>query len=79
MTLLLTVQCAVLFTSHALPIPQLALYAIVGLPFMPTLALLAVISTHFFHRTGRIWPGALINTLLIGWFLVGSTATQAAL
>jgi hypothetical protein len=46
---------------------------------VPALALLAVISTHFFHRTGRIWPGALINTLLIGWFLVGSTATQAAL
>ncbi len=79
MTLLLAVQYAVLFTSHALLIPQLALYTIVGLPFVPAPALIAVISTHLFHRTGRIWPGALINTLLIGWFLAGSTATQAAL
>jgi uncharacterized membrane protein YGL010W len=79
MTLLLAVQYAVLFTSHALPIPQLALDTIVGLPFVPALALIAVISTYLFHRIGRIWLGALINTLLIGWFLVGSTATKAAL
>jgi hypothetical protein len=41
--------------------------------------LIAIVSTYFFHRTGRVWTGALINTLLTGWFLVGSTATQAAL
>jgi pimeloyl-ACP methyl ester carboxylesterase len=79
MTVLLAVQYAVLFTSNTLPIPQLALYAIVGLPFVPALALIAIISTYFFHRTGRLWVGALVNTLLIGWFLVGSTATHATL
>jgi hypothetical protein len=45
----------------------------------PSLALIAIVSTYFFHRTGRVWTGALINTLPVGWFLVGSTATQAAL
>lgn len=79
MTVLLALQYGALFASNSLPIPQLALYAIVGLPFVPALALIAIVSTYFFHRTGRVWTGALINTLLIGWFLVGSTATQAAL
>ncbi|MFC5369171.1 alpha/beta hydrolase family protein [Salinirubrum litoreum] len=79
MALLLALQYGVLFTSNALPIPQLALYAIVGLPFVPALPLIAVVSTYFFHRTGRVWTGALVNALLITWFLVGSTATQAVL
>ncbi|WP_246986092.1 alpha/beta fold hydrolase [Halorientalis marina] len=77
--LLVAVQYVPLFTGNALLLPQLALYAIVSLSFVPVLAAVAVISTYFYHRTGRVWTGAFVNALLLAWFLVAGTATHAVL
>ncbi|RXK47236.1 alpha/beta hydrolase family protein [Halorientalis pallida] len=75
--LLVAVQYVPLLLDHALAIPPLALYAIVSLSFLPVLTAAALLSTYFYHRTGRVWTGAFVNAVLITWFLVASTATQA--
>ncbi|WP_424017464.1 alpha/beta hydrolase family protein [Halorientalis pallida] len=75
--LLVAAQYVPLLLGHALAAPPLALYAIVSLSFLPVLTAAAVISTYFYHRTGRVWTGAFVNAVLITWFLVASTATQA--
>jgi pimeloyl-ACP methyl ester carboxylesterase len=77
--LLVAVQYVPLALNNALLIPQLALYAIVSLSFVPVLAVVALVSTYFYHRTGRVWTGAFVNALLLAWFLVAGTATHAAL
>ena len=75
--LLVAVQYVPLVLGHALAAPALALYAIVSLSFLPVLTLAALLSTYFYHRTGRVWTGAFLNAVLVTWFLVAGTATQA--
>ncbi|WP_299266927.1 alpha/beta hydrolase family protein [Halorientalis sp.] len=75
--LLVGVQYVPLVLGHALAAPALALYAIVSLSFLPVLTLAALLSTYFYHRTGRVWTGAFLNAVLVTWFLVAGTATQA--
>jgi hypothetical protein len=36
-----------------------------------------LISTFCFERTGSIYTGAFVNGLLVTWYLVAGTATQA--
>nr|WP_254522405.1 hypothetical protein [Natrinema caseinilyticum] len=54
-----------------LPVP---IYTIIALQFLALLPVIAAVSTYFFHRTGRIWIGAFVNTLLITWLIVASQA-----
>ena len=77
--LLVAVQYVPLLLDNALAVPALALYAIVSLSFLPVLTAAALLSTYFYHRTGRVWVGAFVNAVLVTWFLVASTATQAPL
>jgi pimeloyl-ACP methyl ester carboxylesterase len=77
--LLVAVQYVPLALDNTLLLPQLALYAIVSLSFVPVLGVAAAISTYFYRRTGRVWTGAFVNALLVTWFLVAGTATHAAL
>ncbi|MDF9745632.1 alpha/beta hydrolase family protein [Natrinema salsiterrestre] len=74
--LLLVVQYGVLFATGALAIPITALQTIIALQFLGLLPVIAVVSTYFFHRTGRIWTGAFVNALLITWLIVASQATH---
>jgi len=35
--------------------------------FPPTLAIVAAISTYYYHKTGRVYVGAFLNALLVVW------------
>jgi hypothetical protein len=65
-----------MFVSGQLGFPNESLLTIVAYPFIPVLALVGVLSTYFFHRTGTIYVGAFTAALLITWNVVGGTATQ---
>jgi pimeloyl-ACP methyl ester carboxylesterase len=68
---------AALFITGGLPIPDLALFLIVGIPFVPVLAFVAIFSTFAWRRTNSYLPGALFAGLFVTWFVVAGQATQA--
>lgn len=72
--LLLVIQYGALFATGALAIPITALQTIIAFQFLGLLPVIAVVSTSFFHRTGRIWTGAFVNAVLITWLIVASQA-----
>ncbi|MFT5563197.1 MAG: hypothetical protein ACI9Z9_003082, partial [Litorivivens sp.] len=74
---LLIAQYLPLFLGGSLLIASQPLLTIVALQFVPLLALIAIISTICFHRTHNIYTGAFINSLLVTWYMVAGTATQA--
>ena len=65
-----------MFVGGQLGFPNESLLTIVAYPFIPVLALVGVLSTYFFHRTGTIYAGAFAAALLVTWNVVGGTATQ---
>jgi hypothetical protein len=58
--------------------PVVPLSTIIGIQFIPVFATVAIISTFTWRRTGTSLPGALICGLLVTWYIVAGTATQAA-
>jgi pimeloyl-ACP methyl ester carboxylesterase len=63
------------------PLPDpgfVPLSTIVAIQFVPLLAIVAVIATFTWRRTGSSLPGALICGLFVTWYIVAGTATQAA-
>jgi MFS family permease len=63
------------------PLPDPAfvpLSTIIAIQFVPLLAIVAVIATFTWRRTGSSLPGALICGLFVTWYVVAGTATQAA-
>src|ERR1700676_4170971 len=80
---LLGLQYGTLFLSGKLfnPLPDpgfVPLSTIVAIQFVPLLAIVAVIATFTWRRTGSSLPGALISGLFVTWYVVAGTATQAA-
>ncbi|UGA48070.1 alpha/beta fold hydrolase [Bradyrhizobium quebecense] len=64
------------------PIPDpsfVPLSTIVAIQFVPLLAIVAVIATFTWRRTGSSLPGALIAGLFVTWYIVAGTATQVPL
>lgn len=61
-----------------LVLTSMPLNTIVAIQFLPLLAIVAVIATFTWRRTGSSLPGALICALLVDWYAVAGTATQAA-
>ena len=62
------------------PIPDpgfVPLSTIVAIQFVPLLAIVAIIATFTWRRTGSSLPGALICGLFVTWYIVAGTATQA--
>jgi hypothetical protein len=59
-------------------ITSIPLNTIVAIQFVPLLAVVAVIATFTWRRTGSSLPGALICGMLVTWYVVAGTATQAA-
>ena len=59
--------------------PVVPLSTIIGIQFIPILAAAAIISTFTWRRTGSSLPGAFICGLLVTWYMVAGTATQAAI
>ena len=74
---LLLAQYVPLLLGGSLLVASQPLLTIVALQFVPLLALIAIISTSCFRRTHNIYTGAFINTLLVTWYMVAGTATQA--
>jgi hypothetical protein len=81
--ILLVLQYGTLWVSGKLfnPLPHpgfVPLSTIVAIQFVPLLAICAVIATFTWRRTGSSLPGALICGMLVTWYVVAGTATQAA-
>jgi pimeloyl-ACP methyl ester carboxylesterase len=80
---LLGLQYGILWITGKLfnPLPDpgfVPLSTIVAIQFVPLLAIVAVIATFTWRRTGSSLPGALISGLFVTWYVVAGTATQAA-
>ena len=80
---LLILQYGALWLTGKLfnPLPDpgfVPLATIVAIQFVPLLAICAVIATFTWRRTGSSLPGALICGLVVTWYVVAGTATQAA-
>ena len=80
---LLAVQYGTLWLAGKLinPLPDpgfVPLSTIIATQFVPLLAIVAVIATFTWRRTGTSLPGALICGLFVTWYVVAGTATQAA-
>ncbi|WP_375789092.1 hypothetical protein ACE10Z_17895 [Bradyrhizobium sp. Pha-3] len=78
---LLVLQYGTLWLTGKLlnPIPDpgfVPLSTIVAIQFVPLLAIVAVIATFTWRRTGSSLPGALIAGLFVTWYIVAGTATQ---
>jgi pimeloyl-ACP methyl ester carboxylesterase len=80
---LLGLQYGILWISGRLfnPLPDpgfVALATIVAIQFVPLLAIVAVIATFTWRRSGSSLPGALICGIFVTWYVVAGMATQAA-
>ncbi|WP_332699675.1 alpha/beta hydrolase family protein [Devosia sp.] len=64
-----------LFTGHLFSMNE-SLTTVIGMQFLPLLAVVAFLSTYAWRRTGSYLPGAFINALFVTWYIVGSQATQ---
>ena len=74
--LVLGLLYAALFATGGLPLPDLALFAIVGLPFIPVLTFTAIFSTFAWRRTNSYLPGAFFGAIFVTWMVVAGQATQ---
>ncbi|WP_029583760.1 S9 family peptidase [Bradyrhizobium sp. URHD0069] len=80
---LLALQYGTLWLTGTLfnPLPDpgfVPLSTIIAIQFVPLLGICAVIATFTWRRTGSSLPGALICGILVTWYVVAGTATQAA-
>jgi pimeloyl-ACP methyl ester carboxylesterase len=66
-----------LFTGHLLSANE-PLNTVIGMQFVPLLAIVAFLSTYAWRRTGSYLPGAFINALFVTWYMVSSQAIQFA-
>jgi len=78
---LLVLQYGTLWLTGKLfnPLPDpgfVPLSTIVAIQFVPLLAIVAVIATFTWRRTGSSLPGALISGIFVTWYVVAGTATQ---
>ncbi|MDA8314285.1 MAG: hypothetical protein M0010_03805 [Actinomycetota bacterium] len=53
------------------------LLAIVGFQFIPVFVIVGTLLSYFFWKTGRIWTGVFVSTLLITGMLIANTALQS--
>lgn len=75
--LLLAVDYGLFFLTGRLPTDFDPLSTVVAIQFLPLMAVVALISTFTWRRTGSHVPGALICGLFVTWYVVAGTATQA--
>lgn len=69
------IQYASLFATGVLPMAE-PLNTIIGIQFVPLLAIVGVIAVFTYRRTNSYVPGALICALFITWYVVSGTATH---
>ena len=73
---LLVVDYGLFFATGRLPTDFDPLSTVVAIQFLPLMAVVALISTFTWRRTGSYVPGALICGLFVTWYVVAGTATQ---
>jgi pimeloyl-ACP methyl ester carboxylesterase len=76
--LFLAAEYIPLFLHDQLLSPGQGLYTIMAGQFVPLMAIIAVIATFTWRRTGSALPGALICGLFVSWYIVAGQAVQAA-
>ena len=74
---LLLFQYVPLLSGQPLPLGE-PLLTIVAFQFLVLMPLVGLISTYFFHKTGRIWAGAFVSGIFVTWYIVASQATHFA-
>lgn len=72
----LIIQYATLFATGTLLFGLLPLETIIMHQFVPLMIFIALIGTFTYRRTGSIFPGVFINTLVVTWYVVAGQATQ---
>ena len=51
-----------------------SLFGIVIFQYIPIFAIVGWVTTYFYRKTGHIYVGAFVNTMLITWMVVASQA-----
>lgn len=72
----LVIDYGLFFITGRLPTDFDPLSTVVAIQFLPLLAVVALISTFTWRRTGSYVPGAVICGLFVTWYVVAGTATQ---
>jgi hypothetical protein len=77
---LLAVQYVPLFAGGVMPLSGTpwTLLTIVAIQFVVLLPITGAISTYFFHATGQVYLGGVVNGLLVTWMIVSTQAIQHA-
>lgn len=55
------------------------LLTIIAIQVVPLMIIIGLISTFFYHKTGKIYVGAFLNALFITWYIVAGQAIHFAL
>lgn len=74
--LLLVVNYGIFFATGSLPTAFDPLTTVIAIQFVPLLAIIAVIGTFTWQRTGSAVPGGILCGLFVTWYVVAGTATQ---
>jgi pimeloyl-ACP methyl ester carboxylesterase len=56
--------------------PAESLRGIVAHQFVALLAIVALVSTYFYRKTGHVYVGAFLNAFFVTWYIVAGQATQ---
>jgi hypothetical protein len=71
-------QYGPLFAGGTLAIPAASLWSIIMFQLFPIFTIVALVSTYFYRKTGHIYTGAFLNTMLVTWIIVAGQATHFA-
>ncbi len=72
----LLLQYIPLFSGKTMFLAPLHLPTIVMFQYIPIFIIVGLISTYFYRKTGHIFVGSFINSLLITWIVVAGQATH---
>ena len=74
--ILILVDLLPLVAGGTMLVADQPLLVIVAYPFVPVLAIVGILSTFFYHKTGTVYAGAFAAALLVTWNIVGGQAEQ---
>jgi pimeloyl-ACP methyl ester carboxylesterase len=67
-----------LFAGGTLALPDAHLSGIVLFQFIPIFTIVGLITTYFYRKTGHIYVGAFLSTMLVTWIVVAGQAIHYA-